>query len=224
MNILAMLLLAASFTLPSATTLVLKTGERIEVSGPIREENGRILFRSGSGTLYSLPSDEIDLKATELASRPKAVVSPDDERAKLRVTEEEKRRLLEELSRNRAGTPAPPPKFESVAPAPSRVEKERTQEDEWYWRNRAREHEEAIRRAKENLALLLDRADRLRSEIATFLSLGYKPGDFTYQTSRLQFTLDAIPHAELEVRRVERAYEQFRDEARQRDVMPGWLR
>ena len=37
-------------------------------------------------------------------------------------------------------------------------------------------------------------------------------------------TLEAIPSAQLEVQRAEREYDQFRDEARRRGVIPGWLR
>jgi len=70
----------------------------------------------------------------------------------------------------------------------------------------------------------MQRAAQLRSRIAGFLSLGYKPNQFSYDTAVLQTTLEQIPYAELEVTRAERAYTQFRDDARRQGVMPGWLR
>ncbi|HXG59424.1 MAG TPA: hypothetical protein VNL91_10415 [Thermoanaerobaculia bacterium] len=223
MHAITILLLITTFELSGATILVLRSGETIEVSGMVREENGRILFRNAAGTLYSLPAGEIDLKATEAASAPRTAPAPEG-KAKLRVTPEEKKRLLEELAKNRAGQPASPPDFDTILSAPTPAAAARTAEDEWYWRNRARDHEEAVRRAKEHLQLLVARAERLRSEIATLFSLGYKPSQFTYQSTVLQSTLEQIPYAELEVQRAERAWEQFRDEARRRDIMPGWLR
>src|SRR5687767_2254144 len=142
MNLLPILLLTLT-----TTTLVLRSGDRISVDdGLVREENGVLTFRSG-GTLYSLPADEIvrTVSVDEPAAR-----TPEEPRAKLAVSEEQRRRLIEELEKNHAGTPA----------APSRVlESPRTpvdlnNEDEWSWRRQARAHEEAIRRANEELQLL----------------------------------------------------------------------
>jgi len=89
---------------------------------------------------------------------------------------------------------------------------------------RARGYQETLRQSEENLQLLVDRVDQLRAQIAGFLSLGYKPNQFSYQTTQLQYTLDRIPQAELEVQRARRAYDQFRDDARKEGVLPGWLR
>ena len=97
-------------------------------------------------------------------------------------------------------------------------------EDEWSWRRTARGHEEAVRRAREELQLLHDRAEQLRQQIRTFLSLGFKPNEFSYQSTELQYTVDAIPRAELEVERAQRALDQFRDDARKQGILPGWLR
>jgi len=71
---------------------------------------------------------------------------------------------------------------------------------------------------------LRDKAAALRAHIGGLLGLGYKPAQFSYDTTVLAYTEEAIPNAELAVQRAERAYEQFRDEARRLGVPPGWLR
>ena len=72
--------------------------------------------------------------------------------------------------------------------------------------------------------MLLDRAEQLRSEISGLISLGWKPASFTYQTTLLAYTEEAIPAAELAVTRAQRLYDQFREDARRMGIMPGWLR
>jgi len=212
MNLLPILLLTLT-----TTTLVLRSGDRISVDdGMVREENGVLTFRSG-GTLYSLPADEIDRTVSETEAGTPASVEP---RTKLAVSEEQRRRLIEELEKNHGGTPA----------APSRVlESPRTpvdlnNEDEWSWRRQARAHEEAIRRANEELQLLETRAQELRSKIFTLLALGFKPNAFTYDSTLLARTHEQLPYARLEVERANRAFTELREEARRRGVMPGWLR
>ncbi len=221
----AALLFATTFTLLAATTLVLKSGQSIEIISPLRMENDRAVFRAVSGTLYSIPTSEIDHQATRMASAPTAVVVTPEERTRLRVSDEEKQRLLVELSRNRAGKPAPSPRMlEAPPPAASPTAAADDERREWSWRREAQTHEESIRQAKEDLDLLLEKADLLRSHIASLVSLGYKPRDFTYDTTMLVTTLEQIPYAELAVTRAERSYAQFREEARKRDILPGWLR
>ena len=223
MNPIATLLLAATLTLP-VTTLVLQSGERLAVEGEVREENDRVIFRSG-GRLFSIRLDEVDAEATRIASQPDTAPKNDGPK-KLKVTDEERKRLIAELEKNHGGTPAP--EAQRTLPPPerprSRAEVEREVDREWSWRERARNYEESVRQAKENLALLQSRAEQLRSEISGFISLGYKPRQFTYQTTQLQYTLEQIPYAELAVTRAERAYAQFRDDARKQGIMPGWLR
>ena len=232
--ILAGLLLATSLTLPAdATTLVLRSGQRIAIDGPVREENGRVVFRAVGGALYSIAASDIDLKQTRSAtSQPPAQPQPEssrnvrnEERVKLRVTEAERQRLLRELEQNHSGQPAPEQILLSRPPEPpTRAETEAQTKDEWNWRLRARSYEEGVRRAKENLELLERRVAELRSRISGFLSLGYKPSQFTYDTAVLQTTMEQIPYAELEVTRAQREYDQFREDARRQGVMPGWLR
>jgi hypothetical protein len=103
-------------------------------------------------------------------------------------------------------------------------EPEERQEDEMYWRSQAREHEENVRRAHENLALLESRAAELQDQIHSFVTLGYRPRQFTYQSTQLARTLEQIPYAKLEVTRAERVWQQFREDARRAGILPGWLR
>jgi hypothetical protein len=231
---LATLLLATATSLPQpilTTTLILRDGTRFEVNGPIREERGRIIFRSG--TLYSIPVSEVDLEATRAAvtktvredmeathaAVAKSVIATDQDR-KLKVSAAERDRLLRELERNHSGGPVQAVNLEKVFEPREAPDKG----DEWSWRYAARAHEEAILREKEDLALLRKRAEMLKRQIEQFVALGYRPNQFTYQSSELQVTLDQIPAAELEVTRAERAYAQFREDARKQGILPGWLR
>lgn len=205
----ALLLLLLTLT---TSTLVLRSGDRIRIEGGLREANGVYTFRSG-GSLYSLPASEV-VRIEEPAR-----VTVEKPVRKLRVSEEERKRLLAELEKNHAGTPPPPPPQLTVtesAPEPAG--------DEHEWRARAREHEENIRRAQEELALLEARVEELRAQIHSFISLGYQPRQFTYQTTQLAYAMERIPYAKLEVSRAERAWQQFKDDARKAGVMPGWLR
>ena len=220
MHALAILLFATVASLPQpilTTTLILRNGTRFDVEGPIREERGRIIFRSG--TLYSIPVSEVDMEATRAAVTKTVLVTVDQDR-KLKVSPAERDRLLRELEQNHSGGPVQALNLEKVVEPREAPDKG----DEWSWRSAARAHEESIRRAKENVALLRDRAELLKRQIEQFVALGYRSHQFTYQSSELQVTLDQIPAAELEVTRAERANAQFRDDARKQGIMPGWLR
>jgi hypothetical protein len=212
------------FLLTVSTVLVLRSGDRIEVEGPIREENGRVVFRVAGGALYSLASHEIDRDETRKAAQEKPA---EPNRLKLRVSQKERDRLLKELEANHVGRPGTPgPAWPAELPraaepqGPSSVDSR----DEWSWRREARSHEERVRQAQENLDLLLSRISDLEFEISGFLSLGYKPQQFTYQTTQLAYAREQVPGAQLEVTRAQRAYDQFRDDARRQGVLPGWLR
>ena len=198
----------------TTSTLVLRSGDRIAVEGKLREADGVYTFRSG-GLLYSLPATEV-LRVEE--ARPATVEPP---KRKLRLSDEERKRLLEELEKNHGGTaPAPPQEFVPEAPAAS-IE---PVGEEAQWRARARDHEESIRRAQEELGLLEARIEELRTQIHSFVSLGYQPRQFTYQTTQLAHAMEQVPYAKLEVTRAERAWTQFKEDARKAGVMPGWLR
>lgn len=214
MNIPALLFLTLS------TTLVLRSGDRITADGPIQEQDGQIVFRLAGGPLYSIPLSEVDLGATEAAS-----ASTDDQPRlpkRLRVSPAERDRLLRELEKSHSGQPAPRQRILEEPPPPPETLAQ--QQDEWSWRHQARGYEERVRHAQENLQLLVDRVERLKDEIRGLLSLGFHPNQFSYQTTVLQLTLEQIPVAELSVVRAQRAYDQFRDDARRMGVMPGWLR
>lgn len=217
-----------------STQLILRNGDRYSIDGPIREEQGRVVFRQAGGALYSIPLTEVDLAATRAAAMPQTaiVVRPDPpavprskEAVKLKVSDAERDRLLRELEKNHSGTPASPQKpLDEILPPPTKQETEAAKQDEWTWRNRARGYEEAVRRAEENLALLHDRIEQLEQQIIGFTQLGYKPRQFTYQTTELQYARDQVPTLQLEVTRAKRAWDQFRDDARRQGVLPGWLR
>jgi hypothetical protein len=199
------------------STLVLRSGDRIAVDAPPKTENGVVVFRSG-GVLYSLPEHEIDAEATKTLAT--AVEKKEEPTRRFRVSDEERRRLLSELERNHAGTAMPVPLSLRQAPPPEPS----TSREEWDWRRQARDHEEAVRQAREEFALIEDEIAQLRREIHSFWSQGYKPHQFTYQTTRLAYATERVPRAQLEVNRAERAYDQFRDDARRQGVLPGWLR
>ena len=217
--------------LTMGTTLVLQSGSRIAVDGPVREENGVVYFRTG-GTLYSLNSaDVLRIERDGPQAEPKAAakeevkakVKPSPRR--LRVSDEERRKILADLEKNHSGTPAPRQAIlDDPAPPPTKAEVEQLQREEWDWRREARAHEEAVRRAREELQILEDRIERLRSEIHSFVSQGYKPRQFTYQTTELVRAEERLPYAQLALDRAQRAYDQFRDDARRMGVLPGWLR
>jgi hypothetical protein len=218
---LATLLLAAAMSTAhpiSTTALILRNGTRFDVDGPIREEQSRIIFRT-AGSLYSIPLDDVDLDATRAAVTKMVIVTNDGDR-KLKVSAAERDRLLRELERNHAGKPAEELTLARVAEPREAPEKG----DEWSWRTAARTREEAVRRAKEDVDLLRDRAEALKRQIEQFVAIGYRPNQFTYQSSELQLTLDQIPAAELGVTRAQRDLDQFREDARKQGIMPGWLR
>lgn len=219
MQLLPALLLALT-----ASTLVLRSGDRITPDeGSVREANGVITFRV-NGTLYSLPSEEV-VRTTETAEPAPATPKRAQIPLKLRVSDQDRRKLLEELEKNHRGIDLPPAQRVQPLPAPARApEAKATEEQEWQWRREAKAYEEEIRRAKEELELLETRARELQWKIVQLLNLGYKPSSFTYDSSLLASTLEQIPRAQLEVTRAERAYEDFREEARRRGVLPGWLR
>ena len=206
------------------STLVLRSGDRIDVYGPIRDEGGRVVFRAAGGALYSISAAEVDAEATaalEEERRNAAAPGP----KKLKVTAEERDRLLAELANSRGGEAPEPQRLLTEPPRePSRVEREIERDEEWRWRREARHYEESVRRAEEHLALLETTVREIEDEIYGLLSLGYRPRQFTYQTTRLEMTREQIPAARLAVTQARRQYDQFREDARRQGVMPGWLR
>src|SRR5688572_19984500 len=99
----------------TASTLVLRSGDRIKVDGPVREENGVVTFRH-DGLLYSMPASETVSRSTE----PPAPKNGKPVR-RLAVSPEERDRRLRELEKNREGKPIAQPEVR-LPPAPSRQE------------------------------------------------------------------------------------------------------
>ena len=215
---------ATFLLLTVSSVLILRSGERLEVNGPIHQRDGQFVFRAAGGGLYSIARSEVDEKATAAAAD-----AVEAEKGglpkKLKLSAEERDRLLAELSLNRNGKPPLPQKtLTARPPVPTPAEVRADSREEWRWRQEARAHEEALRRSREELQLLYDRVRQLEFEIAGFLSLGYRPRDFTYQTTMLFQIREQIPVAELAVAQAQRVYEQFRDDARRQGILPGWLR
>ena len=154
------LLLLTALTIQTPT-LVLRDGARLDVDNGIRVEQGKVIFRS-AGSLYSIPEGDVDLAATRAAAA--APVVKADKTMRLKVSEEERDRLLRELEKNHSGTPGtatlPPLPAAQPEPAPQ------ASSDEWRWRRDAQMYEETIRRAREDLDLLKTKAEQLRSHIA----------------------------------------------------------
>lgn len=244
---LAAVILAVTVLSTPSDDLVLRTGERIAVSGEVTLDGSRAVFRAADGALYSLPVDEIDVEAT--ASPSPAVVRPRRSRSatenealdelvksmaskslsnrSLVVTEEEKRRLLDELKDSR-GTPEPPRPYEPL----SFDQNESTPKElpgppggsEWYWRERSRAFKERVLQRQEDLRMLIQKEQDLSDEIIGLLNLGYNGNQFSYQVLSLARVRDQIPYARLELERAERAKAQFMEDARRQGILPGWLR
>lgn len=220
MQIAAVLL---GFTL-TVSTLVLRSGDRIPVDGEVREQAGVVTFRSG-GALYSIRLAEVDLEATTGFTAEVRQRKPEEPVLRFQADPETRKRLIAELEKNRAGTPAQPQAVleqRPEPPAPGEVREQLREENQW--RRQARAYEEAILRAQEDLALIESEIESLQSEIQTLFALGYKPKHFTHETTRLERLRERIPQARLAVQRAERAWDTFREDARRQGILPGWLR
>jgi hypothetical protein len=240
-------ILAVTALAGSIHTLVLTNGDRLAVRDDVRIEEGLVIFRSATGSLYSIPLSEIDVDRTEelndgppVPTTPSGPVRSNDQARldlermladrslsgrQIVVSEEEKNRLIEEAARSR-GVPVDPAPIAPVSgPTPSTGA---TQDDdgrgEWYWRERSRTYQENVRRAREELQLLLDKERRLQDEILGLLSLGYNGNQFSLQVLQLAHTRDSIPRAQLNLERAERQLAQFKEDARRQGILPGWLR
>jgi hypothetical protein len=203
------------------STIVLRSGDRIVAEGDIREDRGVVIFRS-NGALYSIRTEEIEkiLPGTESNQS-----EPEEEVRRLRTDPETTRKLIAGIEQNRSAPPIPLPAVLERPPAPpTQAEVEQQKRDENEWRRQARAHEEAILRAREELALLEQEIAALEREIQTLFALGYKPRQFTHETTRLERLRERLPRARLEIERAERAWANFREDARRQGILPGWLR
>ena|GEM_PF-498260 len=220
----------------SSVVLLLRDGSRIETLGPIDRKGSRLTFRNRAGVLYSIPASEVEREINveqTTASSTMLVMSgePDILAGKPRLAEairgklNDKDNLLRKIEQNHAGTAAPPAaREEPPLPAEAVAAAILRNPDEWAWRREARSHEEALQRAREDLAMLQTREKKLEDEILTLASRGYRARQFTYQTSELVHVREQIEPAKLEVTRAQRALDEFMDDARRQDILPGWLR
>jgi hypothetical protein len=234
-SFLTLLFLAATLVARPAA-LVLRSGERLPVTGEVRISGSSVIFTS-NGRLFSLPLSELDIEATNVATEISVTPGADEAALKLRVSTEERDRLLRELERQRVekkkpakNAAQPTPQSTSARPVSATVDvsappdPEAQRQEERYWRDQARRYEEDLRRRQEDLALIKQRVQKLQDEIISLLSLGYKPEQFSYQVLQLERSRDQVAQAELEVTRAERVLSQFREDARREGVLPGWLR
>lgn len=220
---------AALVAAPASQVLVLRSGERIEVVGELKNDGDRVVFKSRNGTLYSLPASEIDEKATLAAA---ADTSPQDEKARLpkrlKGDAATRKRLLSELSRSR-GTPVPaapaPARIESKPPAGDETAKEAAlAAEEETWRRNARALDVQVENAEQRIRNLTERERALNDGILAMLAMGHPQEHLGLQVRQLQDTQSYLEQAKRELERVTRERAAFQDDARRRGILPGWLR
>jgi hypothetical protein len=227
-NLLTGTLLIVTLATVTPQTLVLRDGSRVRIDGLPSIRDGQVVFRSAGGALYSIALSEVDQEATRDASVPVAVNPPAGEPGRPRMADaalphlmNDTDRLLRELEANHSGIAQP---LEAASPRYGSEVDVTARGDEWSWRQRAREFRENLLRAQEELQLLLNREQALQDRILTLRRLGFRANQFTYDTSELVLVREQMDRARLEVVRARRALDQFLDDARRQDVLPGWLR
>ena len=219
-----------------AETLILGSGQRIPISGPLKIEGGRVLFRNPAGVLHSIALEDVDLHATATAHPGRMIeLRPAPEVGKkltplqarsLVVTPERREELLTALSRNREGKPAPlrdPAEFLEDELERSRDRREEMGAAEAEWRAEAAALRESLRVRQEMLQVLLARAQRLEDEIRFFYGTALQDqlGMHVLQLERTRAEIDA---ARVAVRSAERAFADLQERARRAGALPGWLR
>lgn len=234
--ILPAIVLAAALFQGPVETLILRSGHQIAVAGEIREDGSRLVFRTVAGVLYSLAVDEIDIDATRalaggserVEDEPEPVVEPARPllRRKLAVSEEEKQRLLDEISRNREGRPAPEQRSlteEGLDEEMAKLDREREQRkrDESYWRGKAGPLRERLEQARDEVAMLEERVRRLEDEVRMVYTLGLDPSGQLYQLDLARNGLDGARQRAISAAR---AWAELQEEARRAGALPGWLR
>ena len=234
---LLLLISVAPPPVPSSVVLLLHDGTRIETSGPVDRQGSRLTFRSRDGILYSIPASEVDREISREQSGPPSnatmvVMSGETAGATERpgLTDlagrklNDKGKLLHQIEQNHSGTRAPRVANREPLPPVEATATSLRNPDEWAWRREARSHQEAVRRATEDVAMLEAQEKKLEDQILSFTSLGYRARQFTYQTSELVRVREQLEPARLEIARAQRALDQFMDDARRQDILPGWLR
>lgn len=210
--------------------IVLRSGERIAVSGELRREGDRVIFRSRSGALYSLPASDIDEEPTARAASPQPASAAGAEpqkpaTRKLRGDEATKRKLLADLAKSR-GTPvqpAPPTATPQAIPAAAAAADAEKKSEE-SWRRRSLTIEANLKIAQDRVRYLEARIRDLDDEVRALLVLGNAPDTISRQVVELQDTKARLERAETDLKSAEAERAAFQDEARRAGVLPGWLR
>ena len=102
----ALFLALAALATATPPALVLRSGVTIPVSGRVTEVGDTVVFRS-NGTLYSIRSSEVDVELTNrLAEESLRPRKEESNVASLKVSAEERDRLLRELQKSRAAAPS----------------------------------------------------------------------------------------------------------------------
>lgn len=236
MNLAFLLLLATLFPAPPEA-IVLLSGHRIAVEGEVREDGNRLVFKTAGGKLYSVPISEIDVEASlapEEKKEPTPAPAPTADarplpRRQIKVTDEEKRRLLDELAKNRSGQPAPEQRAltrEGLEEELERADRKRESDEASAerWRARARERREALQRGRDRLAALQEQERRLQDQILQLSSMGYSGDQMSAQILQLEQTRGMIDRAREAISAAERAWAQLEEDARRAGALPGWLR
>jgi len=228
-----LILLATLLFEQPVKTLVLQSGHRIEIQGDVLKQSDKAVFRNLNGVAYSLPISEIDMDATlgrstdAKGSAPKAEAAEAAEGSskKIKVSEEEKKALLEKLSHNHSGQAPPEPE---AAPArdyassePARAK--RGEGDEDAWRQRARNARENVRAAQDRLQTLEEQEQRLEMQVRTLMGLSDTEG-FATLVRQLEDTRTMAGYAWDNVAAAQRNLHALEEEARVKDILPGWLR
>lgn len=224
-------MLCIMFPFLLATILLLDGGTRIE--GEIVERaNGRVVVRTSAGLLYSVPESSIrseseSAHSTEEKGKAAVRVAPARRlpESKIRVSDEEKNRLLTELSKNHSGKTAPKQSWEIPKPQPAEAEIEVTERsDESYWREESRKRDEAVRRATEQYELLTRREREIEDTVRMMLASGVNPDHMGYQVMALTDTRTMREQARLAIESAKRHRDALHEDARREGILPGWLR
>jgi hypothetical protein len=230
MPLLLPILLAALLGGP-VDRVLLRSGQVIAVSGEIREVDGKLLFRSPTGVLYSIAIEEVDLERTARPVVSEDPVEKGDRKTrhpakKLNVPPAERDRLLAELAKKKST--GPPADAELLSePPPLKAPPARGEEDaesEARWRGEARAAREAVQTRKDELAALRQRERQLDDQIRTLLSSGYDPNALSAQVLELDTTRNRIDKTQDALREAQRNLTDLQDRARKAGVAPGWLR
>lgn len=195
------------------------------------EQNGKAVFRNVNGVAYSLPLTEIDIDATlgktevDEGAAGKTAENQDSSK-KIKVSEEEKKALLEKLSHNHSGQAPPTP---AARPAHERTVAEtapakRNDGDEAAWRQRARTARERVRAAQDRLQTLQDQEQRIEMQVRALMGVASDTEGFASLVRQLEDTRSLVGYARDGVAEAQRELSALQEEARVKDILPGWLR